>query len=368
MHVSWNLITCLDRLNRTSIWVALVVCGLGALASTSRCTGQTESPARQSDTNQDNAAEAYELSFPAMGTMLAFQAFSRDEQQVERVFNDARGEVERLGEILSDYSAESETVLLSAPDKIGQWQTTSPELWEVLEICDRWHRLSDGAFDASVGRLSMLWRKARKSKTLPSQTEIDHALAQCGWQHVELDRAGRRVKLNRAGLRLDFGAMGKGFIIDKAYERLAKGGLPCALVRAGGDLRCGDAPPDRTGWPIEIARLSESEEPQRFFLANAAVSSSGDLYQFLEIDGVRRSHVLDPRTGLGVPGPRLVTVIAATAAEADAADTAMCAMNDQAALKIANQLGNLQVRLATLQTDGEQQKIKLESTPNFGQP
>ena len=310
---------------------------------------------------QPKTIDAYEVTFPAMGTMLAFQTFSDDQQKVERVFKDAQREIERLVDILSDYSSESETVLLSQKDKVGQWQSVSSELWEVLQVCDQWHRLTDGAFDASVGQLSILWRKARKSKTVPTQAEIDAALKQCGWQHVEFDKDKKRVKLKIAGLRLDFGAMGKGYIIDKAYEYLASHGLPCSLVRAGGDLRCGTAPPGKEGWPIEIGKLSDNEQPIRFFLNSAAVSSSGDLYQYMEVNGVRRSHVLDPRTGIGVPGPRMVTVIAATSAQADAADTALCVLPDDKAIAIAQSLGNIKVRIVTIEASGP----KVRTTPSF---
>ncbi len=296
-----------------------------------------------------------------MGTKLAFQSFSDDQAKVERVYRDAQAEIERLVEILSDYSSESETVLLSQPSKVGQWQPVSAELWEVLQVCDQWNKLTDGAFDASVGQLSILWRKARKSKTIPTQAEIDAALAQCGWQHVELDKEQHQIKLKIKGLRLDFGAMGKGYVIDKAYEYLASHGLPCSLVRAGGDLRCGTAPPDREGWPIEVARLSDNEQPIRFHLSNAAVSSSGDLYQYLDVGGVRRSHVLDPRTGIGVPGPRMVTVIAANSTLADVADTALCVLPDAKALEIAKSLGTISVRLVTL----ENGQPKVNNTPDF---
>jgi thiamine biosynthesis lipoprotein len=306
----------------------------------------------------------FEMTFPAMGTMLAFQAFGDNQQQVEACFADARREVERLVEILSDYGAESETVLLSRPELVGQWQTTSPELWDVLQVCDRWHRQTAGAFDASVGRLSALWRNARKSKTIPTQAEIDRALTHCGWQHVQLDPATQRIKLDIEGLKLDFGALGKGYIIDKAYARLAACGLSIALVRAGGDLRCGAPPPGRRGWPIEITKIAGNERlPPRLMLANAAVSSSGDLYQFIEIAGRRRSHVLDPRTGIGVPGPRLVTVIAPTSTEADAADTALCVMQDQAALNLAQQVGNIEVRIASVAEDGK--AVSVHTTPGF---
>lgn len=288
----------------------------------------------------------YELTFPAMGTLLAFQAFGDDSHRIQKAFTAARSEVDRLVDILSDYSAESETSLLSESGKAGRWQSVSPELWEVLMVCDRWHLQSDGAFDASIGQLSVLWRRARKAKTIPSQSEIDRALGLCGWRHVEFDREKRQVRLNLAGLKLDFGAIGKGYIIDRAYERLRESGVPKALVRAGGDLRCGDPPPGKKGWGVEIAKLNEREEaPQRIYLSNAAISSSGDLFQYIEIDGKRRSHVLDPRTGMGVIGPRMVTVIADRSIEADAADTALCAMRDADAFGLVHRLGNIDVRI-----------------------
>lgn len=329
---------------RSYIHLAITIAAL-CLATLFAATAPAQKP-------ETKPIDTYEITFPAMGTMLAFQTFSDDQAKVERVFKDAQKEIDRLVEILSDYSSESETVLLSRKEHVGQWQNVSPELWEVLLVCDRWNHLTDGAFDASVGQLSILWRKARKTKSVPSQAEIDAALKLCGWKHIELDKEQHRIKLKISGLRLDFGAMGKGYIIDKAYEYLSTHGLPCSLVRAGGDLRCGTAPPDREGWPIEIGRLSDTEKPIRFHLSNAAVSSSGDLYQYLEVNGVRRSHVLDPRTGIGVPGPRMVSVIAATSTEADAADTALCILPDDKALAIAKSVGSLKVRIVTIEASG----------------
>lgn len=315
--------------------------------------------------NAQKNEEGYELTFQAMGTLLAFQAFSSDPLRVETAFNEARQVVDKLVDVLSDYSSESETSLLSQSGKVGQWQSVSPELWEVLQVCDRWHKQSDGAFDASIGQLSVLWRKARKAKTIPSPSEIQRALGLCGWRHVELDREKRQVKLSLAGLKLDFGAMGKGYIIDRAYERLRDSGVPRALVRAGGDLRSGDPPPGKKGWGVEIAKLNERDSStERIYLANAAVSSSGDLFQFIEIDGKRRSHVLDPRTGLGVIGPRMVTVIADRSTEADAADTALCAMPDADALALAKRLGTIDVRIVN-SGDGPDQVPRVQMTAGF---
>ncbi len=117
-------------------------------------------------------------------------------------------------------------------------------------------------------------------------------------------------------------------------------------MRAGGDLRCGTAPPSRDGWRIEIENVDDAASERRgYLISNAAISSSGDRFQFIEIEGKRRSHVIDPRTGIGVEGPMLVTVIAETATVADAADTAICVLGHEAGMRLAKQHPELKVQI-----------------------
>lgn len=300
-------------------------------------------------------ASGYEVTFPSMGTLVSFKTFSADEKLVEESFKKAREEVDRLEKIFTDYDEESETRQLTREEKVNTWQQVSPEMWEVLRASDEWNRLSDGAFDASVGQLSILWRKARRVKRIPDRGDIEQALKSCGWKHVELDADSKAIRIKLANLRLDFGAIAKGYIIERAYQRLLASGLPSSMVRAGGDLRLGDAPPGREGWRIEIANIDEaSDEPTRMLLANAAVSSSGDLHQYMEVDGVRRSHVLDPRTGIGVEGPSMVTVVARDSMTADVADTTICVMGHEAGMKLAKKRADFQVRMVSrVSTDGQ---------------
>jgi FAD:protein FMN transferase len=277
--------------------------------------------------NQPPSPQGYELQFPSMGTLVTIQAFAPDNQQIEQTLKAAQQEVERLVDIMSDYDPDSELSKLNGSAGSGEWIKVSPELWEILEASDRWHQLSNGAFDASLGSLTRLWRKARRQKTIPKPAEIETALALCGWQHVELDRTEKRVRLKLTGLQLDLGAIAKGYIVDRAFQVLTAAGISSCMVNAGGNLRCGAAPPDRPGWRIEISSVGEGDPPlRRIFMTNSSISTSGDLWQFMLIDGTRRSHILDPRTGWGIAGPVAVTVIANNAQDADAASTSLCVL------------------------------------------
>lgn len=305
--------------------------------------------ASAASSQQSEAEElAFEVTFPSMGTLVSLKTFGDDEAKVEEVFKATRAEIDRLAMIFTDYDEESETRKLTEDDRIGKWQKVSPELWELLNVADEWNRRSEGAFDVSIGRLSVLWRTARSKDRIPTAAQIAEALKYCGWKHVELDASNQSVCIHLQGLRLDFGAVAKGYVIERAYQMLAAKGYPSSLVRAGGDLRCGAAPPGRDGWRIEIENVDDMQSKRSgYVIANAAISSSGDRYQFIEIEGKRRSHVIDPRTGVGVEGPMLVTVIAATSTEADAADTAICVMGHEAGMKLAKLHPELKVRIVS---------------------
>jgi thiamine biosynthesis lipoprotein len=324
---------CLAHTLNGSIWMPYIFVILAI------CFGDTL-PASESDGPVEAPYEGYEQQFPSMGTMVTLQAFTNDEKQLKRAFAAAQIEVERLVNIMSDYDPDSELSKINQLAGTGKWSPVSPELWEVLEASDRWHRQTDGAFDASLGALTRMWRKARRQKEIPTQQNIEIALQHCGWKHVELDREQKRIRLALTGMYLDLGAIAKGYIVDRAFQILRNEGLTCCMVNAGGNLRCGDAPPDRPGWRIEISSLQEGEPPlRRIYLKDAAISTSGDLWQFMLIEGKRRSHILDARSGWGIEGPVSVSVIANNAQDADAASTSMCVLGRHRGLEVLSQLG-----------------------------
>jgi thiamine biosynthesis lipoprotein len=248
--------------------------------------------------------------------------YARDHETGRAAVAAALAEVERLEKVLSDYDPGSELARLSAAAPMPAPVEVSDDFWRVLVAAERLREESDGAFDIAVGPLTTLWRQARRSGKLPRADKLAAARAATGAGAVELVAERQAVRLPRAGCRLDAGGIGRGYAADRALEILAAHGIASALIDSSGDILVSGPPPGRAGWRIAVAALRPGEAAEPLELAHAAVTTSGDAYQAVEIDGVRYSHIVDPRTGLGVAGPAAVTVIAPDATAADALATA----------------------------------------------
>ena len=243
----------------------------------------------------------------------------------------AFAEVARLEAILSDYEPTSEVSRLSARSPTAEPVPVSADLWQVLDRAVRLRDATSGAFDPTVGPLVTLWRRARRAETMPPADKLAAARAAVGTDTLQLDRDRRGVRLTRPGMRLDFGGIGMGYAVDRALDVLAAHGVSAALVDASGDVGVSAAPPGEPGWRIAIrSRVPGAAAPPPLVLAHAAVTTSGDAFQGVEIDGVRYSHIVDPRSGLGVVGPSAVTVIAPDCTTADALATAASVLGPDA--------------------------------------
>jgi FAD:protein FMN transferase len=261
----------------------------------------------------------YEWDEPHMGTIFRIVIHADDKEKAITAVTAAFKRIRELEGVMSDYKASSEVMkLCAANDKEpGKQFAISEDLATVLSHSIETSKLSDGAFDVTIGPLSKLWREVRKTKQLPNETTRKAEMAKVGWKNIELNREKKTVQLKLAGMRLDFGGIGKGFAADEALAVLKKHGFPKSLVAAAGDITVGDAPPNREAWHVEIEPLGKDQPKKTVKLVNASVSTSGDLFQFVEIDGRRYSHVLDPKSGLGLMGNSRATVIAPKGYQAD---------------------------------------------------
>jgi FAD:protein FMN transferase len=252
----------------------------------------------------------YEFSEPHMGTRFAVVVYSKDEATAKEGAKAAYARVTELNRIMSDYDSTSELMRLCAKAG-GEPVKVSGELFAVLARADKVSRESGGAFDVTVGPVVRLWRVARRTTKLPDAERLKKARELVGYKNVVLDEKERTVKLLKKGMLLDLGGIAKGYAGDEMLRVLAKHGLTRALVSCGGDLVAGDAPPGKDGWTVAIAAVdSKKEGPRYLTLVNAAVSTSGDAEQYVEIDGKRYSHIVDPRTGIGLVGRMSATVVA----------------------------------------------------------
>lgn len=262
-----------------------------------------------------------------MGTKFTITLFDRDQSHAEAAVEAAFRRIADLERIMSDYEADSELNLL-CQDPAGKPVPVSTDLFDILVDARKFSEISDGAFDVTVGPYVRLWRFARKRKVMPSFSEIAAAREAVGWRYVELDPGSRTVTLRHANMRLDLGGIAKGYAADQALEVLKSRGIARALIAASGDIAIGEPPPGHSGWRISITGLNTQtntgSNAPTLVLRNAAVSTSGDTEQFIEIEGVRYSHIVSPRTGLGLTQRIQATIVAPNATSTDALATAVC--------------------------------------------
>jgi thiamine biosynthesis lipoprotein len=277
----------------------------------------------------------FTFSEPHMGTRFKIILYAPGQPAAKRAAQAAFQRIAALDAMLTDYRQESELMQLCKKAG-GQQVPVSKELFFVLARAQEVSALSDGAFDVTVGPIVRLWRRARRSQQLPDAKELAQAKALVGYKNIHLDEKKQTVQLLKVGMRLDFGGIAKGYAADEALEVLRLQGVTRALVAAGGDIAVSGAPPDADGWKVGIAPLEDPEkEPSKYLLLHdAAVSTSGDAEQYVEIDGKRYSHIVDPRTGLGLVDRQNVTVTARHGIFADSLTKVVSVLGPQKGLPL----------------------------------
>jgi len=280
-----------------------------------------------------------------MGTRFAVTCHGNDEAAARSAADAAFQRAEEINAVASDYIAGSELLRLS--EKVGQPVKVSPLLFDLLVKSLEFARKTDGRFDPTLGPLTRLWRETRRVGKLPSPETLSSARAACGWQLLEPDPSERTVLLKNPGMRLDLGGIAKGYAADAMFEVMKTKGFPSTCIAAGGDLRLGDPPPGKSGWSVGLRTLERDRTSGQLELSNCAVSTSGDLQQAIEIDGVRYAHIIDPKTGLGLTKHLAVTIVAPDATTSDALATAACVAGADQAEAMAKACGATEVRIAT---------------------
>ena len=296
------------------------------------------------------AAEKFSFERPLMGTKFSVVCYAESREAAEKAVDAAFSKAGEVNAKASDYLPESELSLLSSK-LVGEPVPLSPLLFGLLEHSRRIAEATDGAFDPTLGPLTKLWRKTRADRSLPDPEILKSARASAGWRHFTLDPEARTITLLRENMAFDLGGIAKGYAADLMLETLAEAGISQALVTAGGDIRLGDAPPGREGWNVAVKTFDLSGNDEILTLSNAAVSTSGDLHQSVEIDGVKYSHILDPATGLGLTRRIAASVIADSAKLSDALATVACVLGPDGCEALRKMPGVREVKIRVLQDE-----------------
>jgi FAD:protein FMN transferase len=231
----------------------------------------------------------------------------------------ALDEVDRIEDVLTVFRETSEVASVNRTAAAGPI-AVSPPLFALLERCRSLHAATGGAFDPTSTPLSRAWGFLAREGRLPSEEEIAAARAGVGFDKVELDPERRTVRFLAPGLGLNFGAIGKGYALDLVAAGLRAGGVPKALLSAGGSsvLAFGEG----KGFRVAVTSPRRPGVLAHLRMREAALGTSGAGEQFFEVEGRRYGHVIDPRTGWPAQGVLSASVVAPSAAEADALSTA----------------------------------------------
>ncbi|MFH1996029.1 MAG: FAD:protein FMN transferase [Candidatus Omnitrophota bacterium] len=237
-------------------------------------------------------------------------------------------------------------------------------VYGLLKDSIEFSRLTGGAFDVTVYPLVEVWRTAARDNRLPDKAVLEEAKSKIGYQYVHLG-GDNTVTLRKSGMKIDLGAIAKGYAVDRIARILSAGGIENFLVDAGGDIFCRGKNSSGSDWnvgirdPIKAGGLIGSIR-----ISGAAVTTSGDYERFYRIDGERFSHILNPATGY--PGRTVIsaTVIAKTAEEADALATALCALEGEEGIRLTEKIDDVEAMVIE-KADGELRMLTTEGFPDI---
>jgi FAD:protein FMN transferase len=284
--------------------------------------------------------QRFSFSQPKMGAAFIITFYDDDSVHATVTAQQCFALVDKYVLVYSDYTDSSELNLLCAKSGTGFPVRASAALMDIMLQSKTAFEKSSGSFDITLGPLTRLWRKARKEKIFPDEKMVKEKLALTGFNKIITDTLQQTVLLTQKGMQLDLGGIAQGYIAQKVINFLKENSITNALVNVSGDIAAIGAPPNMQGWTIGINVPQSSKEllHQKLQVTNKAVTTSGDLYQYMEHKGKRYSHIIDPKTGYGITRGRNVTVIANDATTADWFTKACSLLPVSKAKKLAQQL------------------------------
>jgi thiamine biosynthesis lipoprotein len=279
----------------------------------------------------------FEFSGNKMGSSFNIIFYHTDSTEAVSLSKECFLLVDSLNNIFSDYSSGSEVGKLALQTNQTDIKVSDELFAMIIRSKDVWKR-SGKTFDITIGPLTQLWRKSKKENSFPSEAEIKVAKDLTGFKNLIINERSKTISFKKPGIRLDFGGIVPGYVAQRVIDLLKTKNINIALVDASGDIVLSDAPPGKDGWTIGI-NLPENENEiwdKKLELKNFAVSTSGDVYRHTIHNGIKYSHIIDPKTGYGVTSQRNVTVITKYGADADWLATACSILPIKKALALAN--------------------------------
>ena len=284
-----------------------------------------------------------------MGCRFVFRVVADDETTAWKAINAGISEITRIEDLISSWDPASQTSEINR--KAGlQAVSVDKELFDLIQRSLKISELTHGAFDISFASMDRIYTFDRQEEELPTEETIQNAKALINWQNIKLDKNNLSVKLTDKGMKIGFGAIGKGYAANRAKEIIESiEGVYGGIVNASGDLSIWGKSSDKVNeWNIKI---SDPSNPDKILadltVNNTAVITSGDYEKYFTSNGNRYSHIIDPKSGLPTSGVKSVTIICNDAEIGDALATSVFVLGIEDGLYLINKLNGVEAIIVT---------------------
>jgi len=302
-----------------------------------------------------------------MGTLVTITAVARSEAEAQAAATAGFAEIHRLEELLSTWIPTSELSRVNTSAGVMPVHV-SPETLTVVQRAMQVAEMTDGGFNIAIGPAVDAWN-VTEGQQIPTEAELDALRPLVDLQAVHVDVREQTIFLEKTGMRIDVGGIGKGFAADRAVEALWEAGAIAGVVALSGDIKTFGHLPDGKMFPVGIQHPREDQSVLAWVeLQDEAISTAGDYERFFERDGVRYHHILDPRTLQPARSCQSVTVIAREGVWADGLDTGIFVMGPERGMELVEQLPDVEAIIVDakgrlLVSSGVKQRIRLPENP-----
>ncbi|MGO3708302.1 FAD:protein FMN transferase [Mesonia hippocampi] len=288
------------------------------------------------------AQQPYKRTLKLMGSRFDITVVANDSIKANKYIDTAIAEISRIEKLISSWDDNSQTSEINRNAGIKPVKVDK-ELFDLIERAIAISKLTDGAFDISYASMDKIWKFDGSMAKMPSKEEITASVEKVGYQNIVLDKMNSTIFLKLEGMKIGFGAIGKGYAADMAKNLLISKGVPSGIINASGDMNTWGKQPNGNEWKVAITNPMDKNKVFALLpITNGAVVTSGNYEKYVNFNGKRYTHIIDPRTGYPSTGIISVTVFAPKAELADALATSVFVMGKEAGLDRINQLPKIE--------------------------
>ncbi|WP_281765114.1 FAD:protein FMN transferase [Neptunitalea lumnitzerae] len=289
-----------------------------------------------------NAQHTYTRTLKLMGSRFDITVVTETKEDGNAYIDLAINEITRIEKLISSWDTQSQTSQVNSNAGIEPIQV-DPELFALIERAIGISKLTDGAFDITYAAMDKIWKFDGSMTEMPNESTIKASIAKVGYKNIVLNKESGTVFLTKKGMKIGFGAIGKGYAADKAKALLISKGVKAGIINASGDMNTWGTQISGEPWKVAITNpMDKSKVFALLPIKEEAVVTSGNYEKFVVFNGKRYTHIIDPRTGFPSSGIISATVFAPKAELADALATSVFVMGIEVGLDRINQLPKIE--------------------------